>query len=199
MSHPLFDKHRATLDRALVAIAERGYWSPYPESASPRNYGEGAAEAGKAAFDALLGKPFALTQPATTGQIGAEKSPFGMTLGVTYPSADLDALFAAVDKAQDAVAQGGTRSVGRRLSRDPRSHQQAELRDRQRGHAHDRPGVHDGVPGGRPARAGSRARSSRVRMGRDAARAGAGAMGEAAGQERADQDATRTSASCRAA
>jgi phenylacetic acid degradation protein paaN len=107
VSHPLFDKHRATLDRALVAIAERGYWSPYPESASPRNYGEGAAEAGKAAFDALLGKPFALTQPATTGQIGAEKSPFGMTLGVTYPRADLDALFAAIDKARAQWRKAG--------------------------------------------------------------------------------------------
>ncbi|HEY5861592.1 MAG TPA: phenylacetic acid degradation protein PaaN, partial [Casimicrobiaceae bacterium] len=107
MSHPLFDKHRATLDRALAAIAERGYWSPYPESASPRNYGEGAAEAGKAAFDALLGKPFALTQPATTGQIGAEKSPFGMTLGVTYPRADLDALFAAIDKAHAQWRKAG--------------------------------------------------------------------------------------------
>jgi len=96
VTHPLFDKHRATLDRALAAIAERGYWSPYPESASPRNYGEGAAEAGKAAFDALLGKPFALTQPATIGQVGDERSPYGMSLGITYPKADLDGLFAAV-------------------------------------------------------------------------------------------------------
>ncbi len=50
-----------------IAIAERGYWSPYPESASPKVYGEGAAEAGKAAFDALRGKPFALDQPGTVG------------------------------------------------------------------------------------------------------------------------------------
>ena len=107
MSHPLFDKHRATLDRALTAIAERGYWSPYPESASPRNYGEGTAEAGKAAFDALLGKPFALTQPATAGQVGAERSPYGMSLGVTYPRADLDGLFAAVGKAQAQWRKAG--------------------------------------------------------------------------------------------
>ena len=58
MSHPLFERHAPTLERALTAIAERGYWSPYPESPSPKVYGEGAAEAGKAAFDALLGKPF---------------------------------------------------------------------------------------------------------------------------------------------
>ena len=107
MPHLLFDKHRATLDRALTAIAERGYWSPYPESASPRNYGEGTAEAGKAAFDALLGKPFALTQPATAGQVGAERSPYGMSLGVTYPRADLDGLFAAVGKAQAQWRKAG--------------------------------------------------------------------------------------------
>jgi len=107
VSHPLFDKHRATLDRALTAIAERGYWSPYPESASPRNYGEGAAEAGKAAFDLLLGKPFPLTQPATVGQVGGEKSPYGLTLGVTYPKADLDGLFAAIGSAQHSWRKAG--------------------------------------------------------------------------------------------
>ena len=58
MPHPLFERHAATLERALHAIGERGYWSAFPESASPKVYGEGAAEAGKAAFDALLGKPF---------------------------------------------------------------------------------------------------------------------------------------------
>ncbi|HWD35082.1 MAG TPA: phenylacetic acid degradation protein PaaN, partial [Casimicrobiaceae bacterium] len=72
MQHPLFEKHRATLDRALEAIATRGYWTPYPESPSPRNYGEGAAAAGKAAFDALANQRFPLTQPGTTGQVGAE-------------------------------------------------------------------------------------------------------------------------------
>ena len=36
MSHPMFDKHRATLDGALNAIATRGYWSPYPEMPSPK-------------------------------------------------------------------------------------------------------------------------------------------------------------------
>ena len=47
MAHPLFDKHRATLDRALTAIAERSYWSAFAESPSPKIYGDGAAEAGR--------------------------------------------------------------------------------------------------------------------------------------------------------
>ena len=50
MSHPLFERHRALLDKAVAAIAERGYWSAFPESPSPKVYGEGAAEAGKAAL-----------------------------------------------------------------------------------------------------------------------------------------------------
>ena len=54
MSHSLFERHAATLERALAAIADRGYWSAFSESPSPKVYGEGAAEAGKAAFDALV-------------------------------------------------------------------------------------------------------------------------------------------------
>jgi len=107
LSHPMYERHRATLDRAVQAIGERSYWSAYPESASPKNYGEGAAEAGKAAFDGLLGKRFALTQPGTVGQVGAEKSPFGLALGVTYPKMDLDALLAAASRAQEQWKQAG--------------------------------------------------------------------------------------------
>ena len=83
MSHPFFERHRATLDRAVEAIATRGFWTPFPESPSPKIYGEGAAEAGKAKFDALLNSRFPLTQPATIGQAGNERSPYGMRLGVT--------------------------------------------------------------------------------------------------------------------
>ena len=107
MSHPLFERHRATLDRAVQAIGERSYWSAFPESASPKNYGEGAAEAGKAAFDARLGKRFALTQPGTVGHVGSEKSPFGMALDVTYPKSDLDALLAAACRAEDQWKKAG--------------------------------------------------------------------------------------------
>ena len=51
----LVGKHAERLNAALAAIAGRGYWSAYPESPSPRVYGEGTAEAGKAAFEAHLG------------------------------------------------------------------------------------------------------------------------------------------------
>ncbi len=107
MPHPLFEQHRATLERAVQAIAERGYWSAFPESASPRNYGEGAAEAGRAAFDAQLGKRFALTQAATVGDVEGEKSPYGLPLGVSYPKPDMDGLFAAVGRAHDQWKKAG--------------------------------------------------------------------------------------------
>ena len=105
--HPFFERHRATLDRAVEAIAARSYWSAYPESASPKVYGEGAAEAGKAAFDALKDKPFPLEQPGTIGRVGGEQSPYGMPLGITYPRADLDQLFTAIAKAQTAWRKAG--------------------------------------------------------------------------------------------
>ncbi len=107
MPHPFFERHRATLDRALQAIAERGYWSPYPESASPKIYGEGAAEAGKAAFDALKDSAFPLDQPGTSGRIGGEKSPYGFALGITYPRADVAPLFSAIAKAQTSWRKAG--------------------------------------------------------------------------------------------
>jgi hypothetical protein len=47
-SHPMFASHADTLERALTAIAERAYWSNYPESPSPRIYGEHAAAEGEA-------------------------------------------------------------------------------------------------------------------------------------------------------
>ncbi|HEY5308566.1 MAG TPA: phenylacetic acid degradation protein PaaN, partial [Casimicrobiaceae bacterium] len=107
MSHPLFERHRALLDRALQAIAERGYWSAFPESPSPKVYGEGAAEAGKAAFDGLLNKPFPLTLPGAKGTVGGEVSPYGMPLGVVYPKVEIDALFAAIAKAETAWRKAG--------------------------------------------------------------------------------------------
>ena len=107
MAHPFFDKHRATLDRAAEAIARRGYWTPFPESPSPKIYGEGAAEAGKAAFDKLANQRFPLTQPATIGQVGTERSPYGVRLGITYPKVDVDGLMAAVEAAQATWRKAG--------------------------------------------------------------------------------------------
>ena len=107
MSHLLFDKHRATLDGALHAIATRGYWSPYSEMPSPKVYGETAAADGKQAFESHLGRNFELDQPAQTGWGGQEASPYGVALEVRYPLCDHEALIAA-----GLVAMKGWQAVG---------------------------------------------------------------------------------------
>src|SRR5207248_201641 len=75
--------------------------------ASPKVYGEGTAEKGKAAFDALLNGAFPLNQPASAGRVGAERSPYGIALGITYPKADIDALFAAIGNAREGWRKAG--------------------------------------------------------------------------------------------
>jgi len=95
------------LDRALAAIRDRGYWSAYPESPSPRVYGEAAAESGRQAYEAHLGKRFELDQPGTTGWVGAERSPYGPELGISYPHPDPDVLLPAMRAAVPAWRDAG--------------------------------------------------------------------------------------------
>src|SRR3954463_12857468 len=93
-----FARPRETLDGALEAIATRGYFSAYPESPSPRVYGESAAADGQAAFDAKRKSEFSRLSPGAVGVVATEKSPFGIPLDVAYPrmTADgVDALMAA--------------------------------------------------------------------------------------------------------
>ncbi|MGR6322427.1 phenylacetic acid degradation protein PaaN [Micromonospora soli] len=105
--HPLYDRHADTLNRALTAIMERGYWSAYPESPSPRVYGETAAADGKAAFEAYLNADFPLDQPGDGGSVATEVSPFGMELNVRYPHAAPDQLVAAAKTALPAWRDAG--------------------------------------------------------------------------------------------
>ena len=103
----LYVANKATLDRALQAIAERSYWSAYPESPSPKVYGETAAADGAAAFQAYLGRDFPIDQPGTTDRVATETSPFGVDLGVRYPHADADALIDAAKAAMPAWRDAG--------------------------------------------------------------------------------------------
>jgi len=107
VAHPFFERHRATVERAVEAIATRGFWTPFPESPSPKVYGEGAAEAGRAAFDTLANRRFPLTQPATIGQVGGERSPYGIRLGITYPKPDVDGLMSAIEAAESGWRKAG--------------------------------------------------------------------------------------------
>ena len=107
MTHPLFEKHQAHLNQAVQALATRGYWAAYNEQPSPKVYGDSAADAGKAAFQAYLGKPFELNQPGQTGIHGGEKSPYGVALGIGYPVCDPEQLIEAGEKAMPAWGQLG--------------------------------------------------------------------------------------------
>jgi phenylacetic acid degradation protein paaN len=106
-AHPAVARHADTLARARAAIAERGYWSAYPESPSPRIYGESAAAEGKKAFEAYRHSAFPLEQPATKGDVSTEVSPFGVDLGITYPHGDADALIAAARAAMPEWREAG--------------------------------------------------------------------------------------------
>ncbi|PZF96216.1 phenylacetic acid degradation protein PaaN [Micromonospora deserti] len=105
--HPLYDRHADTLTRALTAITERGYWSAYPESPSPRVYGETAAADGRAAFEAYLNGDFPLDQPGTGDRVATEASPFGVELNVRYPHVGADELVAAATAALPAWRDAG--------------------------------------------------------------------------------------------
>ncbi|MFD8003363.1 phenylacetic acid degradation protein PaaN [Streptomyces mirabilis] len=107
-AHELTAQHRPTLDQALEAIRTRAYWSPHPEH--PKAYGENGSLSmaeGKAAFDALLGSRLDLGQPGTDDWVGAEISPYGIELGVTYPHADVDGLLPAMRAGQRAWRDAG--------------------------------------------------------------------------------------------
>jgi len=102
-----FATHEELLTNALRAISERTYWSAYPESPSPKVYGQTAAADGKAAFDALLGKDFPLDQPSATGSVAPEKSPLGIELGIRYPQMGVEALIGGAQGALPAWRDAG--------------------------------------------------------------------------------------------
>ncbi|MGH3429230.1 MAG: phenylacetic acid degradation protein PaaN, partial [Mycobacteriales bacterium] len=101
----LFDRHREALDGALAAIEQRNYFSAYSES--PKAYGEEAPETGSAAFRTRLNSRFDIDQPTTGSWVGAERSPYGFDLGITYPEADVEALLQAAAEALPAWRDAG--------------------------------------------------------------------------------------------
>ncbi|TWD80339.1 phenylacetic acid degradation protein paaN [Kribbella amoyensis] len=93
--------HRERLDGALAAIRTRGYYSAFPESPSPRVYGETAAADGKTAFEAHLGTTYPVETPGANGTVSSEQSPYGLELNVQYPrttESGLDELLAAAQQ-----------------------------------------------------------------------------------------------------
>ena len=101
----LFEKHDASLRAAGRACRERSYFTLFPETPDRHRGGAAAPAAGLAAFHAQLGRAFDLDQPGTAGPVSAEVSPYTLEpLGIAYPRADIDALFAAARSAMPAWA-----------------------------------------------------------------------------------------------
>ncbi|MEV4618321.1 phenylacetic acid degradation protein PaaN [Asanoa sp. NPDC049573] len=105
--HPWFANHAETLERAATAIKERAYWSAYPESPSPRVYGETAAAEGEVAFRGYLDAKFPLDQPGITDWVATERSPFGVPLDVSYPHVEPSTLIEAATAALPAWRDAG--------------------------------------------------------------------------------------------
>lgn len=103
----LFDRHRPMLEDAAKALETRGFLSPFPEVPSGKIYGETAKAEGEAAYAALLGRPFDLPGHPEQRRLGAEVSPFGPELGISYPAADPAMLVAAAEAAAPALADAG--------------------------------------------------------------------------------------------
>ncbi|HEU4946483.1 MAG TPA: phenylacetic acid degradation protein PaaN [Kribbella sp.] len=96
--------HRDRLDGALAAIRSRGYYSAFPESPSPRVYGETAAADGMAAFEAHRGTTYPVETPGANGTVTTEQSPYGVALDVQYPRTTEEGLDELLAAAQAGLA-----------------------------------------------------------------------------------------------
>ena len=118
----LFDKHEAALRAAGLACRERSYFTLFPETPDRHRGGAAAAKTGIAAFRAQLGRAFELDQPGTLERIGGEVSPYTLEpLGIDYPRADIDDLFAAARSAMPAWGILTSRSQYKTAPALPRS------------------------------------------------------------------------------
>lgn len=97
-----FEKHKATLDKAVKATIERGDWAAFAEVPSEKIYGEGSKKAGETAFAELQNKPFSMSQPMQGAEFvdGEPMSPYGIKLGISYPKIPVDTLLSRADTAQ---------------------------------------------------------------------------------------------------
>ncbi len=94
-----FATHQGLLDDAVEATRTRAYYSAFPESPSPKVYGESAAADGVAAFEGWLDADFPLATPGAEGTVATEKSPYGRPLKVRYPRVAPDAVPALLQAA----------------------------------------------------------------------------------------------------
>jgi phenylacetic acid degradation protein paaN len=100
--HALFRTHAPMIDAATRAVFSRAFHAQWPEAPSGKIYGETAQADGEAAFRAHVGSPFAETGQVADRWVGAEASPYGFELGITYPYAEPAAIVARAAAARTA-------------------------------------------------------------------------------------------------
>ncbi|MCX7358503.1 MAG: phenylacetic acid degradation protein PaaN [Alphaproteobacteria bacterium] len=99
----LIARHKDMIARAIDAVETRKSWSPFKDSPSTKIHGAEKPAAGKAAFEARLGKRYDLGQPGVIAWVGEEVSPYTQEpLGITYPASDPQALIDAAQRAMPA-------------------------------------------------------------------------------------------------
>jgi phenylacetic acid degradation protein paaN len=100
----LFEKHQATLTKAVEALHTRSFYAAFPEQPAPAVYGETADAEGQAKFKAALGKKFEdLKQTAPEAWAGAEESPYLQeALKISYPTFTVPVL---LDRSKKALQQ----------------------------------------------------------------------------------------------
>ncbi len=82
----LYPHYEEALQRAIQAMHDRTFYAHYPESPSGKIYGETANDDGIRAFEAQLGRPFAMPQSFDGWLVSSEESPFkNQPLGISYP------------------------------------------------------------------------------------------------------------------
>lgn len=84
----LFEKHNASLSKAIDALHSRKFYAAFPEHPAPAVYGETAEADGQTKFKAALGNKFnELKQINAEGWAGQEESPYLQeALNISYPT-----------------------------------------------------------------------------------------------------------------
>ena len=97
----LFEKHQATINKAIEALHARTFYAAFPEHPAPAIYGETADADGQNKFKAFLGKKFEeLKQPDPAGWAGQEESPYLQdALKISYPIFSVPTLIERAGKA----------------------------------------------------------------------------------------------------
>ena len=111
MTSNLYDKHRQALEQAALACRERRYFSLFPETPDRHRGGVEAQAAGRARHAAALARPFEIDQPGSLARAAAEVSPYTQApLGIEYPHASPDTLFALATRAMGPWANASVQT-----------------------------------------------------------------------------------------